>query len=59
MSRPVGGYKKRAWRLKKKHKKWFAKMTEMLITITLADLPPGHFEGVWASCGYDACRIYK
>ena len=41
MSRPVGGKKRRAWRLKKKHDRWFRILTFDIFRQTLKTISDG------------------
>ena len=56
---PVGGKKRRAWRLKKKYNKWFNAIISELVGITLQDIPQGVFEIAWSQQVYGFIRLYK
>lgn len=55
----VGGHKRKAWRLKKKYNKWFAKLLGVFITNTLDELPKEFFRDVFSQQDYDFMRFYK
>ena len=40
---PIGGRKRRAWRLKKKHDKWFSEVLQRVISATIEELPKGNW----------------
>ena len=54
-----GGRRRKAWRLKKKHAKWFCHVTQELIMETLSTLPKQYLETAWNALTYDICRFYK
>ncbi len=58
MSR-VGGHKRKAWRLKKKYRKWFHKALQELILDTLDDVPASYFEEMFSGQDYDFSRVFK
>ena len=58
ITRP-GGHRRRAWRLKKKHNKWFSCIIQKILMDTLSEMPQGLFENVWSNWNYDFCRLYK
>lgn len=59
MSRPIGGHKRRAWRLKKKNRKWFTVQMLKVAGDALRDMPRNIISDLWKDVNYDICRIYK
>ena len=59
MSRPVGGHRRRAWRLKKKYDKWFHRSMLEVAGDALRAMPRNLITDLWKNINYDICRIYK
>lgn len=59
MIKPMGGHKRRAWRLKKKYNKWFFKIISEITLTTIQELPKAFFEGVFDCADYEFVRLYK
>jgi hypothetical protein len=55
----VGGRRRRSWRLKKKHSKWFFKVMLDITNATLQDLPQNLFGMVHSLHDYEFIRLYK
>ena len=49
---PVGGKKRRSWRLKKKYNKWSMKIIQDFTTIALKEIPNKFFEDAFSIQDY-------
>lgn len=57
-NRPVGGYKRKAWRLKKKYDKRFRKLVIAFIEIALEEMPDKIMEDCFRLQDYEFVRCY-
>ena len=56
---PVGGKKRKSWRLKKKYNKWFMELVQSFVTITLKEMPNELFMDTLSTQDYEIMRLYK
>lgn len=59
MSMPVGGYKQRAWRLKKKWRKAFFHLVCEFVAVAIHDLPKDFFSGAFVNQDYEFMRVFN